>query len=441
LSLGAIDFISKPFDTGELRARIGVALRLIELHEKNIVLANTDELTSLINRRHFFEVFEREILQAKIKSRPLSLMLLDIDHFKKVNDTFGHLTGDMVLKHIGSIFKNSLYPLDIPARYGGEEFIVLMPGTSLERAMQAAERLRQLIQNYNWTEVEERLKVTLSIGLISVKLSNLVNCEDMVKKADTALYVAKQKGRNCIVSWDQIQSDISSNRPVIQSLDVLESKVLSMREQLRGEIIAMTSTFEKTLSRAIKDPFMAGHGKRVREYAISIAKDMDLPDDLTKIISVAALLHDIGKIGLCHDILNKSSELSEKEENILKTHPVAAAEILTPVGVFEDELQIIRQHHERFDGSGYPKGLKAKQISIGARILAVADTFDRLTYKKNNAQELTLNEALEFIKERSEAYFDPEVAEAFINLCQNHANNWPLKEDAKEAIEASNTNY
>lgn len=235
LDLGAIGYITKPFDLGELRARIGVVLRIIELQERNLLLANTDELTNLVNRRRFFEIFEREILQAKIKSQPLTLMMLDFDYFKNINDTYGHLVGDTILKQFGKILRENLYPLDVAARYGGEEFIVLMPDTSFEKASKAAERLHRTIDRSEWEVSGNSISITISIGQVTLEPNNIIDCRDMVKKADAALYVSKHKGRNCVVSWDEVNGDEKAFEPENQEFYVLQRKILSLTRQLRTQ--------------------------------------------------------------------------------------------------------------------------------------------------------------------------------------------------------------
>ena len=428
LDLGAIDYITKPFDLGELRARIGVVLRIIELQERNLSLANTDELTNLVNRRYFFEIFEREILHAKVKSRPLTLMMLDLDHFKSINDTYGHLVGDTILRQTGKILRENLYPLDVAARYGGEEFIVLMPETPFEKASRAAERLRGIVDRFQWQVFENRISITISIGLVTLEPNNIIDCQDIVKKADMALYAAKHKGRNCVVSWDQVDAVEKTIQPETQDFYELQTKISSLTKQLRTQAIGTVSALEKAMSIAIKDVYLENHAKHVQIYAIAIAEEMKLSAELKDRIGTAALLHDLGKIGIPNYIFSKTESLTQEELNIIKQHPIASTQILAPIGVFSHELQIIRHHHERFDGSGYPDGLKGKETEIGARILAIADVFDAITSNRLHQDGQTHEEALKEIKDCSGTQFDPEVVEVFLKACDKHKSEWPLFE-------------
>ncbi|MCK4887570.1 MAG: diguanylate cyclase, partial [Planctomycetes bacterium] len=160
LEIGGVDYITKPFDMGELKARVSNTLKTLELEEKILSLANTDELTGLPNRRRFFDILERELHYVKIKNKPLAVAMIDIDHFKNVNDTYGHLDGDAVLRQMGKVLQENMYPLDVVARYGGEEFIVIMPETSLTKATQAANRLCTIIDGLQWEISNKQISVT-----------------------------------------------------------------------------------------------------------------------------------------------------------------------------------------------------------------------------------------------------------------------------------------
>ena len=420
LKAGAVDYISKPYNMGELKARIESVLRTIDLEEKLLSASNTDELTGLSNRRHFFDILEREIFQARIKGSPMTMMMLDIDHFKEVNDTYGHSVGDMVLRQMGKILRENTHPLDLVARYGGEEFIISMPETSGLKAAQAAEKLRRIVNQWRWDIGEKRILVTVSIGVASV---DSTDSQKIIKKADDALYAAKKQGRNCVVCWQE--GDTGKNAELAgDEYQELQTKVSSLSQQIRLTAVEVISSFIKTL--AIKDPYTATHSKNTQAYALAIADQLQVSQELREKLEVAALLHDIGKVGVPDWILQKTGPLGEYDRTIVEQHTLAGVEILEPIGVFAPELPLIRQHHERVDGTGYPDRLKGNEISFGARILAVADVFDAMTSDRPYRTAKSAQQALQEIIDGCGTQFDADVVDAFQQAYQQNREQWPL---------------
>jgi len=423
---GAIDYVTKPFKQDGLRTRISIALQMVELQDKLLLLANTDELTGLTNRRHFFDILEREILCAKIKDNPISAMILDLDHFKSINDTYGHLGGDMILKQAAEILRQSIYPLDVVARYGGDEFIILMPSTSPEKAAQAAERLRGIIDNNQWKVPDQQISITTSIGLANSNYRNSLSSQELIEDADSALYAAKRSGRNCVVCYDQINPRQKVLNPQERDFQELQNKVSSLARQLQSHARGTISALARAANAVIKDPYIIHHAENARDYSAAIARQMKLSPQMIKQIGTAAILMDLGKISIPTHILKKPTLLTEEEEQIVRQHPVAATQILAPIAFFEQESRIIKHHHENFDGSGYPDGLKAKEIPIGSRILAVADAFDAITSDQAYAPAMSCAHSLNEIITHAGSQFDPEVVEAFQKTYQEHKADWPL---------------
>jgi len=436
---GATDYITKPFKESILRIRLGIALQITELQEKLLSLANTDELTGLPNRRCFFDILEREILRAKIDGLDVAVMMIDIDHFKSTNDTYGHQGGDEVLKQLGKILRENIYPLDVAARYGGEEFVVLMPATTAVRALQAAARLRKVIDHYPWKVGDQQICITVSIGLISVDSYNLVNGYDIVEKADAALYAAKRHGRNCVVCWDEIKLQEEPAVPENKLYHELQKKVASLSRQLQSHALGTISALTQVMDMVLKDPYLTQHGENVSTYAIAISKELGLSEELQEKIGTAALLQDIGKIAIPESILKKTTPLTEDEMNIIKQHPMTAVRILESVGIFKNHLQIIKDHHEKFDGSGYPNGLKGREISIGSRILSVADAFDAMTSERHYSPAKSIDKAFAEIQACSGSHFDPEIVDALNKAWQKHKNDWPLSAK-KKSLELASQN-
>jgi len=214
LHIGADDYLPKPYNELELNARIYASLRtkalqdelkqknkqLEELLHKVNYMAITDPLTGLYNRRRFHDVLTSEYERAKRYTTPFSLIMLDIDHFKRINDTFGHAIGDSVLKEVSTILKSSIREIDTAARYGGEEFMVILPNTDKEKALVVAERMRMMIHQHTFSEVDRN--ITVSIGISGMPDEKADSDEKLVRCADFALYLAKQRGSNRTVTTE-----------------------------------------------------------------------------------------------------------------------------------------------------------------------------------------------------------------------------------------------
>ena len=209
LELGAVDYITKPFDAGELIARVNTQLRLKRLHDelmektrKLSKMADRNGLTDLYNHRFFQEKLSEEFARAKRYGLPLSNILMDIDHFKKINDTYGHLVGDVILKGIGSMLKGSTRKgVDIPARYGGEEFAVILLHTELSRAIKVAERLRKAVAEHPFRTPSGHISITMSFGVAAIPHPEINDKQTLLKASDEALYRAKENGRNRVEAY------------------------------------------------------------------------------------------------------------------------------------------------------------------------------------------------------------------------------------------------
>jgi len=355
-----------------------------------------DELTGLFNRRHFEERLEEEISRHSRYGDVFSIFMLDLDNFKTYNDVYGHPAGDILLSRIGKIIKSSVRDADQAFRYGGDEFVVILPQTARNDAYVVAERVREQIVE----EVEkEALNVTCSIGLASYPADGVIY-EDLVTGADTALYYAKWTGGN---------------------RSYLSSKVLSEPADnggAQGKRNGLSAVYSLVSVVEARDPYVYGHSKKVSTYAVALAEAIGLsPDEVSK-VSTAALLHDIGKIGIPDKVLNKKGGLNEEDWRAVKAHPRLGANIVSNIPNLVPCVSIILHHHERWDGGGYPDGLKGEEIPIGARILAIADSFEAMTSARPYRPALSLEKVAKELRQGARHQFDPQLVEVLIGIIE-----------------------
>ncbi|MFC1892957.1 diguanylate cyclase [Chloroflexota bacterium] len=369
------------------------------LYTQATIRANTDGLTSLYNHRHFHERLEQEIARGSRFGTIFSLIMLDIDLFKTYNDIYGHLAGDQILRKMGEHIKGSIRSLDMAFRYGGEEFTIILPETRLDEAYNVAERIRKRIE----TRMSSRIvPITISLGMASFPTDGVTK-EEIIAGADSALYRAKDAGRN----RTSISSDmVNPETPAASTEETIQRGTLNI-------IYALAATVDA------KDHYTYGHSKKVSEYAVAIAEALGLPQDRISTVRAGALLHDIGKIGVPDSILNKQGSLTEMEWEPIKEHPQLGVEILRHVIDLVNCLPVILHHHERYDGNGYPYGLKGNNIPLEARILAIADSYDAITSLRPYRQRQSPQEALAELNRCAGTQFDPKLVGTFRQVMES----------------------
>lgn len=379
-----------------LAVQIAMPVENARLYSRAEKRARVDELTGLFNRRHFDESLKQEIGRHSRYGGMLSLILLDLDFFKDYNDRHGHLAGDKVLTQVGQLVRRSVRSADLAFRYGGDEFAILVPESSVDDAYIVAERVRGGIA----TEMGgKQIAVTVSLGLASWPSDGIMT-DEILNAADRALYYAKRTGgnRTCVVS----KMLPSVTEPVVSGANA--------EKEALNTIYALAATIEA------RDPYTYGHSRKVGNYAVALAEALGLPSEKVAIISTAALLHDIGKIGIPDEVLNKTGKLDAQEWELIETHPKLSATIVGHVPSLTPCLPAILHHQERWDGTGYPSGLKGEAIPREARILAIADAFDAMTSPRPYRGPMSYKEALEELKRGAGSQFDPKLVEAFLPI-------------------------
>ena len=379
----------------QLASRIAMSIENARLYAQAEQRARIDELTGLWNRRHLMERIQVEIGRHSRYGGTFSLIILDLDSFKAFNDTYGHIEGDKLLKQLGTVLKGAIRDADEAFRYGGDEFAILLPQTSIKDAHEVAERVRRRIAS----EIKVGgTSMTASLGLANWPVDGIA-INEVINAADKALYYAKQSGGN------QSQAVLEMMPPLAESADRFEV------QQDKG---AFSIIYALAAAVDAKDHYAHDHSQRVKEFAVALTKALDLePADIAR-LSICALLHDIGKIGISDEILNKASKLSTEEWEVIKSHPQLGADIVSHVPQLASCLQGILYHHEHYDGTGYPLGLKGEAIPLDARILCVVDAYAAMTSARPYRDALSHEAALEELKKGAGKQFDPDLVEAFI---------------------------
>jgi diguanylate cyclase (GGDEF)-like protein/putative nucleotidyltransferase with HDIG domain len=398
----------------QLAAQIAMPLENTQLYARAKKKAGVDELTGLNNRRSLEEVIDNEISRHSRYGGTFSLAILDLDSFKLYNDTYGHLAGDNLLQIVGRNIKVAIRNSDYAFRYGGDEFAVLLPQTSIDAALSVLERVREKIVDGVDTQ---KITITTSIGLACWP-DDGISHTDIIASADVTLYRAKRNGGNQTICASGPLAELTSAGSSSQFGYNLDQKLSNL-----------IHVFAETVDS--RSYFTNKHSKKVADYALALAKALQLGKEETSKIETCALIHDIGKIGISGEILNKPTELTEEEWQIIKTHPKLGAEIIGRIPQLAYCVEPILHHHENFNGTGYPDGQKGEDIPLISRILAIANEFVVLTSERSYFESKTHEKALEDIKQRSGIDFDPYLVEKFVSIFESRSNGNKKKHGGK----------
>ncbi|WP_145325692.1 bifunctional diguanylate cyclase/phosphohydrolase [Paenibacillus xylanexedens] len=360
--------------------------------------ANTDQRTGLFNHSYFESMLESELANARTQGTPLCLGLIDIDDFKKYNDRFGHLQGDSLLALLGDFLVRKTEGTPITAfRYGGEEFTLLMPGMELDESYKFMNKLRKQLNDtpFEGVEVFPHGCLSFSAGVAPYQV-DMYNKSQLVDQADKALYYAKKQGKNNVHRH-------GSNDGMEHEIDLVQD-VRDIEQQLNLFRYKDMDTFK--------------HSKRVYKYALDISELLKLDNAEKRRFVLGALIHDIGKLEIPWSILNKKDKLTAEEWETIKGHVTWGKKMVITNDRFADLIPYIELHHERYDGKGYPYGLKGKEIPRLCRMLTVIDSFDAMTTERPYQETKNVEEAIRELRACSGSQFDPELAELFIRYIE-----------------------
>jgi diguanylate cyclase (GGDEF)-like protein len=386
-----------------------LAARIAEVE----TLASTDQLTRLTNRPACLQVLEVEVERANRYGRPLAVALIDIDHFKRVNDSYGHAVGDVVLRHVATLLHGNVRAVDTFGRYGGEEFLLVMPETDLEGGRSSAESLRRaigraaLVVDVDGLPVE--VTVTISVGVSGGDGSVPLDVDRLLREADGALYGAKSLGR------DQAQVF----RPLDEKAKVSSAQIdaRARKRAARIGLAAFKASNLHLLDALSKRPGWAGGASAlIANIASDVGRAVGLSDGDIDRIRTASLLHDLGKLAISDEILSKPAALDATEWQAMVQHPRIGQVVLEQAGAIRDAASIVLHHHEWFDGQGYPHGLAGQEIPIGSRIVAIADAYEAMISDRPYKAAVSHAEALNELRRHAGTQFDPELVAVFETL-------------------------
>jgi diguanylate cyclase (GGDEF)-like protein/putative nucleotidyltransferase with HDIG domain len=389
----------------QLASQIAMPLENSQLYARAEKKARVDELTELYNRRSLDEMIDSEISRHSRYGGAFSLAILDLDGLKLYNDTYGHLAGDGLLKTVGTNIKAAVRTSDFAFRYGGDEFAILLPQTSIDDALMVLERVRKRIGD---GVDSSKIEVTASIG-VACWPDDGISHTDIIASADVTLYRAKRNGRNQTMCASGPLSGLSLTDTAAQS-----------GENLNGHLSGIVNAFSELVD--LRSYYTTKHSKKVTNYAVALAKVLEMDKEETLKVETCAMLHDIGKIAISSELLNKSSELTDKEWDIIKTHPRLGADIVKQIPQLAYAAEPILHHHEKYDGTGYPDGQKGEKIPIISRILAIANEFAVMTSDRSYSETVTHENAVQQIKKRAGTYYDPYLVERFISIFETKSN-------------------
>lgn len=377
--------------------------------------------TGLYSRRYLTEIMDLEFYRAKQGGGSLAVTMLDIDFFKSINDVYGHQFGDLIIKQLAHQLRKTIRQYDVVVRYGGEEFVIVSTNTNRTQTLILAQRLMDSINIYRFGDNKNEIKLKVSIAVVSYPEDKANKAMDLIKIAERILVRVKEEGGSAVhSSLDEKKTGkkIKENKTV--EVGRLRQKLEKLNKQANQNLVESIFAFAKTIE--MRDHYTGEHVEKTVKYATGIAMAMGLSGHETDLIRQSAILHDLGKVGISDKILLKKSRLTKNEMEEIKKHPGIAADILRPVHVLNAIIPFILYHHERWDGKGYPDGLKGDEIPLGARIIAIADVYQALISNRPYRKAFPKKEALKIIEKSSGKQFDPNVAGTFLAMLkkENH---------------------
>ena len=410
--------------------QIELAITIADLFEAVKSQAITDPMTGLFNRRYFEEFIQKEAVRSKRQKQEFTVIGIDLDHLKKINDQYGHNYGDLAIKAIADVLRNSCRSIDIAARMGGEEFNVILSGVDSNGGAVFAERIRKTIEGVTLDKIG---RITASIGVASY-MEHSEEIDELLELVDHAMYESKRNGRNRVTiakpvsetSWQEVAVDafidiLSKHRIPIDNRTsrILNKKLSEMN--LNNEMLYQVSD---ALVSTYNPENVHGITKKKVLFATLLAKRFDLSKESLDKLKIAILLYDIGNTMLPKEILSKKEKLSEEDRVAIKQHPIIAArEILEPITPIVDVIPIIEKHHENWNGTGYPNKLSGDNIPIESQIILIVDSYFALLEDRPYRKAMSREKAVSTIMSEAGTKWSEKLADEFEDVIKEDWDN------------------
>lgn len=381
---------------------VSIALKNSASYERAVIEARTDDLTGLYNRKYFYQLIEKQFNLHLHDS--LGLVLVNLDDFKMYNQLFGVKKADQALETIATIIKGSVGDDGFVARFSGKEFTIILPRFDVYRTLQLLDKIRTQIESY--AQGKSRLlekNITTSVG-VCVYPFGASTKNELIENVQQAVYQVKRNGKNAVKVFDTyVQQELQLEKPSYSSI----------YNEYKSTIYALTAAIDA------KDSYTFSHSDNVANYAVAFATELGLNNDIIENVRQGGLLHDIGKISIPEHILNKPGRLTDDEFRVMQGHVDASIEIIRHLDSLEYVIPGVLGHHERWDGTGYPRRVRGEDIPLTARILCIVDSFDAMVSGRVYKNPRTIENALKVILEEAGKQFDPNLAVTFVELVKS----------------------
>lgn len=406
----------------------GLFITNSDLRERVSQNTHLDSLTNLCSHRKFQELLGKELSEAKEDKKNVSIVIFDINNISQINKEFGHAKGDEIIRMVADKVSQNIKKQDIAGRYGGDEIAVILPDMNTEEAKYLAEYLTYTL---SCCLIDNVGPIKVSVGVATYPDAS-IDQEKLLILAEQAMYISKSKGYkngiSTIVSsqdydfWDDMAlssfASVLTKRHAQIGVNFEEELVNKFQNE---EIISQNHLLEVVTSLAsaidAKDEYTKGHSTSVSRYAVALARAINLPEKEVERIKLGSLLHDVGKIGIPENVINKPTKLSDEEWEIMKQHPnIGAEKVLEPNASLHDLIPIVKYHHEHWDGSGYPNKLKGDEIPLAARIVSIADAYHALISDRPYRKGLSIEKACEILQVGAGIQWDASLVRHFISL-------------------------